>query len=95
MKCPKCKRTFPTQSALNGHQRSRSFFTFLGKQMPKEFREKEQEERRTRIMLAAIKHYSQNNDESHCDVCAVVYENVDKPLVRDLAEYFESQEQGE
>ena len=87
--CSKCSRSFDTQGALNGHQRSHSFFNFLGKQMPKEFRDKELEERNVRIVLAAIKHYTQNNDESHCDVCAVVYDVVDKPLMRDLVAYFE------
>jgi hypothetical protein len=90
-KCGKCTRTFKTQGALNGHQRRHTFFTFLGKQMPKDFRDKEYEERQARIVLAAIKHYGQNNDESHCDVCAVVYEVIDKPLMRDLAAYFESE----
>ena len=89
--CPKCPRTFKTQGALNGHQRSHSFFNFLGKQMPKEFRDEEQEEARTGIMIAAIKHRSQFNDPEHCDVCAAVYEVVDRPLMRDLLAYFEQE----
>lgn len=88
--CAKCERAFDTQGALNGHQRSHSFFNFLGKSMPKEFREKEQQEAKDRIMVVAIGHYSRN-DEAHCDVCAAVAEVVDKPLMRDLVAYFESE----
>lgn len=92
--CSKCTRSFPTVGALNGHQRSHSFFAFLGKTMPKEFREKEQQDARDRIMIAAIKHHSLNpavDGEPHCDICAVVYDVIDKPLMRDLAAYFDSE----
>jgi hypothetical protein len=88
--CSKCPRTFPTQGALNGHQRSHSFFTFLNKSMPAELREQEQEEARTRVMIAAIHHFTREGDASHCDVCEAVSETVDKPLMRDLVAYFES-----
>ena len=57
--------------------------------MPKEFREQEQQEARDRVMIAAISHYSKN-DETHCDVCATVAEVVGKPLMRDLVAYFEA-----
>ena len=87
--CDKCPRTFKTQGALNGHQRSHSFFAFLGKSMPPEFREKEQGEARDKVMIAAIAHYCRH-DETHCEVCAAVQDVVDKPLMRDLAAYFES-----
>ena len=89
LKCDKCSRTFPTQGALNGHQRSHSFFAFLGKSMPKEFREREQQDARDKVMIAAISHYSKN-DETHCDICATVAEVVDRPLMRDLVAYFEA-----
>lgn len=89
--CTKCERTFDTQGALNGHQRSHSFFAFLGKSMPKEFREKEHQDAKDKIMIAAIHHRSRENNDEHCDVCAAVAEVVDKPLLRDLMAYFESE----
>jgi hypothetical protein len=91
--CSKCERSFPSQGALNGHQRSHSFFSFLGKTMPREFREEEQEQARTRVMLAAIHHYTRNS-ATHCDVCEAVSETVDRPLMRDLVAYFASEDGG-
>lgn len=91
LKCDKCTRTFETQGALNGHQRSHSFFAFLGKQIPKEFRERQREESQIKIVMAAIKHRGLYKDETHCDICAVVNEVIDQPLLRDMAEYFESE----
>src|SRR5438876_1225922 len=61
LQCSKCKRQFETQGALNGHQRTHSFFHFLGTLRPSEVREKERKEAHDKIVIAAIKHFSQNS----------------------------------
>jgi len=92
--CGKCERSFSSQGALNGHQRSHSFFQFLGTLRPKEEREKERKDAHDSIVFAAIKHFSHNytktGEPTHCDVCAVVKEKVDGPLIRDMVAWMEN-----
>ena len=98
-KCKKCPRSFRSQGALNGHQQKHSFFHFIGSLRPKEEREKERKDAHDSIVIAAIKHFSQNytktGETPHCDICVVVKEKIDGPLIRDMVAWMESDKNGD
>jgi len=95
LKCKKCERTFKSQGALNGHQRSHSFFRFIRTLRSTEEREEERKDAEKSIVIAAIKHFSHNyhktGEKPHCDMCVVIKEKIDRPLIQDLLAWFDSE----